>query len=81
MEQQPPQGGPASADDYTKLSVYLNPEAAAALKEYTSKRNISYTEAIRRAIAILKFVDEELAAGHELQVNDGESVQKILLVG
>ena len=65
---------------FTRLSINLNAEATQALKAYTDKRQISYTEAVRRAIAILKFVDDEMSAGHELQVFDGESIQKVLLV-
>lgn len=63
-----------------RLSVNLNPEAAEALKAYTDKRHISYTEAVRRAIALLKFVDDEISAGHDLQVSDGRTVQKIFMV-
>ena len=69
-----------AAEGYTKLSIYLNPEAAETLAKYTAKRGISYTEAIRRAVAVLKFVDDEISAGREVQVRDGESVQKISLV-
>lgn len=65
---------------YTRLSINLNPEAAAALKAYTDKRHISYTEAVRRAIAILKFVDDEISSGNEIQVTDGENVKKVVLV-
>src|SRR5438132_12815485 len=71
------QGG---ATGFTRLSVNLNPEAAAALKAYTEKRHVSYTEAIRRAIAILRFLDEEVSAGREVQVTDGETIEKIVLV-
>jgi len=66
--------------EFTRLSINLNPEAAEALRAYTDKRHITYTEAVRRAIAILKFVDDELSAGREIQVTDGETVQKIVLV-
>lgn len=69
------------AAGYTRLSINLNPEAAEALKMYTDKRHITYTEAVRRAIAILKFIDDEMSAGREIQVSDGETVQKVILVG
>jgi len=64
----------------TRLSINLNQEAADALRAYTSRRGISYTEAVRRAIALLKFVDDQTAAGKDLQVSDGETVQKIVMI-
>ncbi len=70
----------AQAGTYTRLNINLNAEAAAALKEYIERRHITYTEAIRRAIALLKFIDDEMLAGHELQIFDGETVRKIVLV-
>lgn len=79
-QREPSDSAPPSDSGYTKISIYLNPEAAATLKNYTEKRDISYTEAVRRAIAILKFVDDEISAGHEIQVKNGEMVQKIILV-
>jgi hypothetical protein len=63
----------------TRLNVNLNSEAAAALHEYVERRNISYTEAIRRAVALLKFVDDQISSGHEIQVTDGELVYRIVL--
>lgn len=76
----PSEGAPAAKAAFTRLSVNLNPEAAAALKAYTEKRHISYTEAVRRAIALLKFLDDEISAGHDLQISDGQTVQKIVMV-
>lgn len=64
----------------TRLSVNLNQEAAAALKEIAERRHISYTEAVRRAIAILKFVEDETALGHKVQVVDGAKTREVVLV-
>jgi len=73
-------GSEAKKSGFTRLSVNLNPEAAEAIRAYTEKRHISYTEAVRRAIALLKFVDDEISAGHDIQVSDGRTVQKIVMV-
>lgn len=76
----PPDDDPA-APRYTRLNVNLNEETAAALKEIARKRDISITEAIRRAIALLKFIEDETAAGHRIQVTDGHGkVREIVLM-
>jgi len=53
-----------------RLSVNLNQESADALKAVSEKKGISYTEAVRRAIAIGKFVDDAVAVGSTIQVVD-----------
>jgi hypothetical protein len=70
----------AAGPPHTVLNVNLNPAAAAALRDYVEKRGISYTEAVRRAIAILAFVDEQLSAGRDMQVVDGDTVRRVVLI-
>lgn len=69
-----------SSDALVRLNVNLNKETAAALKELAEKQNISLTEAVRRAIALLKFVDEEQASGRKIQTMDPEGKNKRELV-
>ncbi|KPM51921.1 hypothetical protein ACG83_30480 [Frankia sp. R43] len=66
--------------DYTRLTVNINSETAAALKEIAERRGISYTEAVRRAVAILKLVEDETQKGHTIQINEGKRVRDIVLV-
>lgn len=66
--------------DYTRLTVNINVETAAALKEVAERRGISYTEAIRRAVAILKLIEDETLKGHSIQINEGKRVREIVLV-
>ena len=40
-----------------RLNVNLNKETAAALKDIAEKQGISLTEAVRRAVALLKFIE------------------------
>ncbi|MGY1844647.1 ribbon-helix-helix protein, CopG family [Modestobacter sp. SYSU DS0875] len=49
------------------MNVNLNQETADALKKIASDSGISYTEAVRRAISVYKFVDDELDAGNRVQ--------------
>jgi L-serine deaminase len=70
-----------SMDKVTRLSINLSREAAAALKDIKEKRGLSYTEAIRRAIAVYKFVEDETAKGHRIQVvGDGDKVRELMLL-
>lgn len=71
---------PAPETPPDRLNVKLNPEAAAALQEIAQRRSISYTEAVRRAIGLLKFVEDEAQQGHRLQVSDGRRVREVVLV-
>jgi hypothetical protein len=46
------------AEQYHRLSVNINNEAAEILRTVTKERQISTTEAIRRAIGLLGFFEE-----------------------
>lgn len=65
-----------------RLNVNLNKETAEALKEIAQKENISLTEAVRRAIAILKFVEEEQGRGRKIQTmdRDGKDKRELILM-
>jgi hypothetical protein len=66
--------------DYTRLTVNVNPETLAAIKTLAAQRGISYTEIIRRAVAVYKLVEDEIAQGHTIQIKDGENVKEVVLV-
>lgn len=68
------------ADPFVRLNVNLNQETADALKEVAAKESISLTEAVRRAIALLKFVEEEQSRGRRIQTMDKEGKDKRELV-
>lgn len=55
-----------------RLSVNLGEQPAAALRELMSKKGITATEAVRRALSVWKFVEDELAQGNRLAVLVGE---------
>ena len=66
--------------DLTRLNVNLNQETAAALKTIASDNNISLTEAIRRAIALLKFIEDEIGDDRKVQIMDRDGRNKRELV-
>lgn len=59
-----------------RLNVNLNKETAAALKELAAKQQISLTEAVRRAVSVLKFIDEEKSQGRKIQTMDSQERNK-----
>lgn len=68
--------------DLVRLSVNLNSETAAALRQIAAERGISATEAVRRAIAVYKFVEDEVQEGRTIQTLDKSSneVRELVLM-
>lgn len=68
--------------DLVRLNVNLNKETAAALKELAERQDVSLTETIRRAIAVLKFVSDQQISGRKIQAmnQDGSDKQELVLM-
>jgi hypothetical protein len=64
-----------------RLNVNLNAETAAALREMATEKGISFTEAVRRAIAISKFIDDEINEGRKIQTltKENDAVRELVL--
>jgi hypothetical protein len=69
------------SDQSVRLSVNLSPGTAAILRTVLNRKGLSITEGIRRAIAVWKFVEDEVERGNQLAVieKDGE-VRKVVLL-
>ncbi|TCC43446.1 ribbon-helix-helix protein, CopG family [Kribbella sindirgiensis] len=68
-----------------RLSVNLAADAMDTLRWLANRRGLSLTETIRRAITVLKFIEDEVDKGNKLAVvetdaNGQERVREILLV-
>lgn len=73
-------------DKIVRLSINLSSDTAAALRELAEHKGTSVTEAVRRAIAVWKFVEDEVAQGHRIAVidKDGDGhdrIREVVLVG
>lgn len=66
----------------TRLSVNLNTETAGALKDMAGAKNLTYTETVRRAISVYKFLLDESTAGREIRVQDkdGQNPREVLFL-
>lgn len=64
----------------TRLSVNMNAETAAALKQLAAHQHVSQTEIIRRAVALMKFIEDEQRQGRKIQSMDNNERNKRELV-
>lgn len=71
-----------TTQNLVRLSVNMNPETAELLKKFASDKHLSYTEAIRRAIAIAKYIEDEVAEGRKIQTVDPDrkDVRELVLM-
>lgn len=68
--------------ELVRLNVNLNQETAVALRELAALNGITYTEAIRRSIAVYKFLTDEVQAGRKIHTmdQDGRKTREMVLM-
>ncbi|MBT2565093.1 CopG family transcriptional regulator [Arthrobacter sp. ISL-85] len=73
---------PTGDQELVRLSVNLNKETADALKEMAKEHGISFTEAVRRAISVYKFIDDEVHEGRKVHTLDADNknVRELVLM-
>jgi hypothetical protein len=64
----------------TKLSININEETGQALARIVKRRSISYTEAIRRAVAIYGLIENEAATGARILIRSGDTLRELTLL-
>ena len=70
--------GRRKADRQVRLSLALSPKIADVLKGYAARHEVSITEAVRRAVSALNFIDEVQSRDDEkLAVARGDTVREI----
>ena len=64
-----------------RLSINLSTETADAFKQLIGRKGLTLTEGIRRAIAVLQFLEDETSRGNQIAVieQDG-SIRKVVLL-
>lgn len=65
-----------------RLNVNMNEQTAKDLKELADRDGLSFTETIRRAIAIYKYIRDEVRQGRIIQTmdQDGKNRREIVLM-
>ena len=54
----------------TKISMNMSDEALADLRELAARYNVTMTEAARRAIAVMKLLDDSQRNGRDVLLRD-----------
>jgi len=82
MDQTNKENKRARTANLVRLNVNLNTETADALRELADERGISVTEAVRRAISLYKYIEDETHDGKRIQVADraGKMVSELVLI-
>lgn len=70
----------AKKSAYKRLTINLTPELHAELTERAERRGLSITDLIRRAVALDKFVDDNLQQGGRVLVERAEEVREVVLI-
>jgi len=68
---------PTEVAELVRLSINLTPTVNAVLKSYASRKGVSVTEAVRRAISILSYIDEAQTRGETINVDDGDRIKEV----
>lgn len=64
-----------------RLSVNLSVKSAESITDLMDRKDVKLTEAVRRAIAVWKFVEDEVAAGNQLAVVEPDgTVRRLTLL-
>lgn len=66
----------------TRLSVNINDETTAALQELAQRRDTSVTEVVRRAVAVYKFLEDQVAGEDKSLrlVDAGDNAMSVQLI-
>lgn len=67
----------SEAVDTVRLSVNLAPVVADTLKGYSRRKGISVTEAVRRAISVLAYVDAAQDRGASLNIAEAGKLKEV----
>lgn len=65
-----------------RLSVNMNPETADALREIAKAYGVSITEAVRRAVSVAHFVEQQSRDGKSVQIEDPKTgkIKELLMM-
>lgn len=60
-----------------RLSVNLSPTVFGELKDYADRKGVSVTEAVRRAVSVLKYVDDAQDRGASLNIEENGHLKEV----
>ena len=65
-----------------RITVALIPKVAAILRRLQSRKNLSKTDIVNRAVTLYDFVDAQLDAGRDILIRDNvtQEIQSVMLL-
>jgi hypothetical protein len=81
-DQQDSRAAPRQGDnqDVVRLSVNVSPLVADTIKSIAKRNGISITEAIRRAISVLAYIDSAQSRGASLNIQEDGILKEVHFV-
>lgn len=72
----------SQGSNLVRLSVNLNDDTANALRKLAEERGVSVTEAVRRAISLYNYLEDEVRSGRHVQTADSarKEVRELILL-
>jgi hypothetical protein len=70
----------AQAERLVRLSLNVSPEALEVLKDYAGRKGVTVTEAVRRAIGVLKYIDDAQERGARLNVEEDGRIKELMFL-
>lgn len=72
----------ADTQQVSRLSVNINEDTAEKIRVYRKQRGVSITETIRRAVAILALLNDEVTKDSEILIKskDGKNVRQLWMI-
>jgi hypothetical protein len=68
---------PETAPETVRLSINLSPAAADNIRSYSKRKGVSVTEAIRRAISVLAYIDAAQDRGASINVSENGTLKEV----
>ncbi len=69
------------SDGLTRLSVNMNEGTRDALRSLTSEAGTSHTETVRRAVSVLKFIEDERRQGNKVLIAEpGGGLREVIFL-
>jgi hypothetical protein len=68
---------PETPPETVRLSINLSPAVADTIKGYSRRKGVSVTEAIRRAISVLAYIDAAQDRGASINLSENGTLKEV----
>lgn len=78
-----PKGGAEEVSDQetvARLNVKINPHTSASLRDVCDRKQISFTEAVRQAIAVWHFIESAVFRGASVQIVEADGSRSQIFI-